>query len=348
MLTTCPECRTVFRVSQAQLDNKRGLVRCGTCVAVFNAYDTLLPELAQPPEAPPAEPHVGDAVPAPSVTVVVDENPLDEAGMSGDGPPGEVPGDDWAPVAPTGPEPTLADDRDPTGEPAGPEPGPEDLSAASPQVLPETENAVPADGDAPRETGSSPEPEVALPASDPSQDILLTPLHGPDTATPDAGTGRGRIALAAWSLVGLALLGLLAGQLVYFLRGDLARTWPGLRQPLVDACQRLGCDLPLARDLTALRVEASSLESDPEEKAKVTLRLSISNRGALMVDWPHVVLVLTDANDVPLAQRPFAPGEYLGTLPKGGLPSGQEKEIQLALELKGLSAYGYKLELAYP
>ncbi len=49
MRTSCPECRTTFRVSQAQLALRRGLVRCGQCNAVFNAYDTLLPELAEPP-----------------------------------------------------------------------------------------------------------------------------------------------------------------------------------------------------------------------------------------------------------------------------------------------------------
>jgi predicted Zn finger-like uncharacterized protein len=51
MQTTCPECRTTFRVSQDHLGARRGLVRCGTCNAVFNAYDTLLPELEEPPAA---------------------------------------------------------------------------------------------------------------------------------------------------------------------------------------------------------------------------------------------------------------------------------------------------------
>ena len=49
MQTTCPECRTTFRVSQDHLGLRRGMVRCGTCNAVFNAYDTLLPELESPP-----------------------------------------------------------------------------------------------------------------------------------------------------------------------------------------------------------------------------------------------------------------------------------------------------------
>jgi len=49
MQTTCPECKTTFRLSQEQLGLRRGLVRCGQCKAVFNAYHTLLPELVTPP-----------------------------------------------------------------------------------------------------------------------------------------------------------------------------------------------------------------------------------------------------------------------------------------------------------
>lgn len=44
MLTTCPECQTRFRLTPHQLEARRGLVRCGQCRAVFNAYDTLMPE----------------------------------------------------------------------------------------------------------------------------------------------------------------------------------------------------------------------------------------------------------------------------------------------------------------
>jgi predicted Zn finger-like uncharacterized protein len=52
MLTTCPECHTTFRVTQEHLGLRRGLVRCGTCGVVFNAYDSLLAELVAPPSEP--------------------------------------------------------------------------------------------------------------------------------------------------------------------------------------------------------------------------------------------------------------------------------------------------------
>jgi len=52
MITTCPECHTTFRVTQAHLGLRRGLVRCGHCGVVFNAYDSLLAELVAPPGEP--------------------------------------------------------------------------------------------------------------------------------------------------------------------------------------------------------------------------------------------------------------------------------------------------------
>jgi predicted Zn finger-like uncharacterized protein len=76
MQTTCPECRTTFRVSQDHLGARRGLVRCGNCNAVFNAYDTLLPELETPPDEGSLSPPRGSAESAePDLTDVVHAAP---------------------------------------------------------------------------------------------------------------------------------------------------------------------------------------------------------------------------------------------------------------------------------
>lgn len=65
MLTTCAECQTTFRVTQEHLGLRRGLVRCGQCGVVFNAYDSLLAELVAPPAEPDGK--------APSRTASPDE-----------------------------------------------------------------------------------------------------------------------------------------------------------------------------------------------------------------------------------------------------------------------------------
>lgn len=62
-VTQCPHCQTSFRVSHSQLSVARGVVRCGSCLQVFNAAKQLLeqrvgkdaptpvaPAIVEPPE----------------------------------------------------------------------------------------------------------------------------------------------------------------------------------------------------------------------------------------------------------------------------------------------------------
>jgi predicted Zn finger-like uncharacterized protein len=59
-VTQCPHCQTSFRVSHAQLSVARGVVRCGSCLQVFNAAKQLLEQAGkEPPVAmspPPVQP----------------------------------------------------------------------------------------------------------------------------------------------------------------------------------------------------------------------------------------------------------------------------------------------------
>ncbi|MFK8068395.1 MAG: zinc-ribbon domain-containing protein, partial [Gammaproteobacteria bacterium] len=42
MITHCLECDTYFRVSAEQLKTANGQVKCGCCMTVFNALESLL------------------------------------------------------------------------------------------------------------------------------------------------------------------------------------------------------------------------------------------------------------------------------------------------------------------
>ncbi|MDY7064194.1 hypothetical protein PsexTeo8_05990 [Pseudomonas extremaustralis] len=61
-VTQCPHCQTRFRVNHAQLSVARGVVRCGSCLQVFNAARQLLEQRAQ---APAPEPEQQAAPPEP-------------------------------------------------------------------------------------------------------------------------------------------------------------------------------------------------------------------------------------------------------------------------------------------
>ncbi|NUT73995.1 DUF3426 domain-containing protein [Pseudomonas sp. C1C7] len=55
-VTQCPHCQTSFRVSHAQLSVARGVVRCGSCLQVFNAAKQLLEQAGKEPVAPVTSP----------------------------------------------------------------------------------------------------------------------------------------------------------------------------------------------------------------------------------------------------------------------------------------------------
>jgi predicted Zn finger-like uncharacterized protein len=100
MLTRCPHCDTVFRVTPQQLQKQHGQVRCGRCTQVFDGFRTLSSESSRnvaeaggervadvappptvaPPKPPSSEPVVAAApappVPAASATHVPSEDPF--------------------------------------------------------------------------------------------------------------------------------------------------------------------------------------------------------------------------------------------------------------------------------
>lgn len=53
-VTQCPHCQARFRVNHAQLHVARGVVRCGSCLQVFNAARQLLEQRANAPAPEPA------------------------------------------------------------------------------------------------------------------------------------------------------------------------------------------------------------------------------------------------------------------------------------------------------
>lgn len=294
MLTTCPECRTTFRVTQEHLGLRRGLVRCGHCGVVFNGYDSLLAELVAPPDKPD---QIEDAAP-----------PFVEAASEvGDPLAGRMVVEEGL---------VTPDEPDQTEETPTTVGGPLGGRIADSMVDEET-----------------------------SESILLSEL--PTRIKRAAPTGRPRFIpqlLAALLLGGLFLL-----QLAIFLRAEIAAVLPSTRPLLQTLCRPLDCVVPLPRQLDKSAIAASSLEHDAENKSRARLSLLLANRSGQAQTWPHIVLTLTDVRDAPVAQRVFAPKEYLAKDARlaAGMAAGEEQEIRLDLDTGTLAATGYKLDLAY-
>lgn len=286
MLTTCPECRTTFRIDRAKLEARRGLVRCGACRTVFNAYESLLPDLEAPPATVPAQDDRLLSLPPLPAAEVAAVTPPDGGGFAA-------------------PEAAAS-------------------AIAGVVTVPEASNVAAGSADA---ILLSALPVHAAPA--PERSPWLTAMFG-----------------SLSLLLGLVLI----VQAAYFLRGPLIETWPVLRPGYVMACEALGCNIPLARRLDSLRVEASSLETDPEQPSRARLRVSFSNRSETTQAWPHLLLRLTDLRGAPQAQRIFSPKDYLpqDKAEPSGMAAMSEVEVWLDLDLGGLTAAGYEVRPHYP
>lgn len=316
MLTTCPECHTTFRVAQDQLERRSGLVRCGYCRAVFNAFDTLLPEFeTQTPvkvadvESAPAEVEVHH----PASATEHETAPEQEAQV------------DSTPE----PEPEPVDD-------------PFRIHGGDIPRLTAYEEIGRLDQE---EAGTADEPLLS-PLADSPDAILLSELPTREQRAPISPA----LMTAFYGVMSVLLVLGLFAQLAYFFRGAIVDWQPDLRPAFEQACRSLGCTVPLSRHLDALRVESSSLETDPEQPNRAKLKVSFSNRSSQVQAWPCFMLRLSDLQGSPLAQRVFWPKDYLPKTKReeAGMSPGSEQEFQLDLDLGGLSAAGYEIKPRYP
>ncbi len=357
MLTTCPECRTNFRVTQEHLALRRGLVRCGQCGVVFNAYDSLLAELVAPagedapgtlpPEedwsegvfVPPAREEHPSRPPGPrkeeAVSVMPPERQRLRSGpsRSWDGPANDLKMPSALENRPSSPANDLKVPEIPAMAERVAMPAPAPF-----RILP-----IPA--------MPTPAPPVAAPVAKPlpmqdetSDSILLSELPTRSWQVPPRP--------ARWLLPRLAALllcGLLALQLALILRADIAASFPDTRPTLQALCEPLDCVVPLPRQLDKKSIAASSLEHDAENKSRVRLSLLLANRTGQAQAWPRIVLTLTDMRDDLVAQKEFTSREYLarGVNLEAGMADAEEQEIRLDLDTGTLEATGYALDLAY-
>jgi|GEM_PF-789180 len=329
MQTSCPECRTTFRVTQDQLGLRRGLVRCGTCNAVFNAYDTLLPELAEPPRGTA---HVALVVSsslggqAETTKTISTEHSSTDASTPQPEPPVDFLS---SPESQGGAREGLLSALHEITVPVSTVPPVQvDVALAGYQQAAEVPPATPGD-------------EIS------SDAILLVELPH---RIREEERARPRWKTPVYLFLSVLLLGLLGVQWAYFLRGNLVAVLPESRPWLEMLCQPLGCLVPLPEQLMRQAIVSSSLENDPEQKSRVRLSFLLANRTLQTQAWPHVVLTLVDVREAPVAQKAFPPEVYLPKplSPRAGFAAHSEQEARVDLDIGSLAAASYVLNVVYP
>ena len=158
----------------------------------------------------------------------------------------------------------------------------------------------------------------------------------------------GKTINVAMGVGSLLLVGALAAQGLTTFRNQLAASYPGLKPTLQSICATLGCKIELPTQIDELVIEQGELQTLSETTFSFTTLLR--NQSPTAQQWPHIELVLDDANDKAILRRVFTPRDYLGAdaaLEKGFAPRS-EQSVKLYFELKQLKASGYHIAVFYP
>lgn len=87
MITQCPHCGSRFRVTEVQLGRADGKTRCGACLEIFQATDSLVAEDGDPQGANP--------------DIAAEELGKETAALAGESVAEDEPGADAQPPAPS-------------------------------------------------------------------------------------------------------------------------------------------------------------------------------------------------------------------------------------------------------
>lgn len=310
----CPGCRTVFRVSEAQLALREGQVRCGTCRAVFDANKERVgldsPRAGEPDEQ--------------------EQRAADETAVTpstAEAPEGAQPPDIWEePVA----ESVVHDDA-------------ETAAADAVDSEPSATATLAAETDA---------NESATAATESTEPPIRIDDGGSRSERfqwkPRKSLRERPKALYTAAIV--LLLVALAAQALFEYRDAIAARARFTRPVLESACAIFGCTVEPLRDAAALSIDASDLRGDPAHRGLLKLSATIRNRASYPIAWPYLELTLTDSSDRVVARRALAPSEYVNTASGAspGLPPNGEEVVTLFLDATGTSQSGYRLYLFYP
>ncbi|MDO8695293.1 MAG: zinc-ribbon and DUF3426 domain-containing protein [Sheuella sp.] len=322
LITRCPKCQNDFLASLDQLRMHEGLVRCGTCSNIFDAYshlETELPTLTR--RASDTAEHVTPAhVTAPGATDPDHGSAFDTITDNLRHPEFQEPVIHYPE-----PEPAVLRHRtSPTHE----------STMVSQPVLDE--------------------PSISLRGESRSRGADTTSFGRRPPGFLTEAEGPGALVRFFWGALSLlVLLGLLA-QGVYIYRNDIATRAPFLQPVLTILCAKLNCDVSLSRHLERISIEASSLQQSagqtPEgQPVELSLRLTMRNRYDKNQPWPHLSLELKDASGATVVRKTIAPYQYLPpTLVDQPFAAGQEVNLLIPVTVTGLQINGFQLDKFFP
>jgi len=163
-----------------------------------------------------------------------------------------------------------------------------------------------------------------------------------------------RAARWTWGTLSLIALLLLAAQLAYLWRDEIAVRWSPAKPWLISACAAIGCKVDYPAHAESITIESAGIQTSTTGADLYVLTALLRNRDVIDIRYPYIELLLTDLQDKVVVRRVLRPEDYLAITRDGaglastGFAAQSETPIRLTFELNGLRFTGYRLNQFYP
>lgn len=248
------------------------------------------------------------------------------------------------PSQPTREEPTPGPAaREPGPGRAEPEPTQQEPPRKRREPTPEpTFSATDTSGEEPVETGFRPERTDATAAESMRATAPFSDLRREPVAVNKGRGGKARTAL--WSLIVIALIGVLVAQVTWF-QFDRLSAIPELRPFYEKGCELAGCELKPLVNVDAIQSRKLVVRTDPENRGQLLVDAVIINRADFGQPFPAIALTFSNLNGDVVAQSVFTPDEYLAGEAQEleDMPTDTPLRIAISIRDPGRDAVNYNL-----
>lgn len=368
-ITTCPSCQTQFLVTDEQLSQYSGKVRCGHCLNVFNAIDYISVPVAENLHTEIVAGHTEAAdvdtqkiehefaqEPAniENAEVLISSEATDDLASTANNIEQETVHSEAMSVQIEAPEVVSASEPEITISDSTADMTPEIHRAdVLKELFAQAELPLEEVLDATRKSDDAVSQENAPVESEFNPDVYqeeVSKINEFDYK-PEYQYFLEQKKSTSTVLLGLGVLFVLLAllQLLFFYRHTIAMQYPYSKPTLVGICQVIGCKINLPKEIQLFSIDDSTIAEDSDHQGVIRLTSTITNRANFNQAYPNLEVTLTDTQDKPKLRRIFKPSEYLakGQRLDEGIASGDSIEIDMPLMADDFKPAGFRLLVSY-
>lgn len=321
LTTQCPQCDYSFTVTLQQLQQRKGLSRCSQCAHIFDAYECAVTTVKSPTFVQP-----------PVFTKAVAFDVLLRKHFIGGLPLRH--GVMLAPIIQTRANKNTISSKQPI---QSSEEGFSDIRV----FLNKEEFSTAAD----------PLQSQAILAD--NDRVMFRPELRESSGFSSSVPAKQSWTRLVWILFVWLLLICAAAQLVYVYRAQIANTVGFMRPALQLMCDKVSCDLPYMREISAIEISHSRLQEqanfDETQRHAYYLQLQLKNNLAWAQEWPTLVISFSDAAAAIMATIAIGPQQYLKDSQKGvAFQAGSQHTIRLPVSIANKKINGFSVDKYFP